>query len=104
MLHLHTIKKGYKKKDVVEMGWKGMKDFCKDLGIPEYSARSIWWPGDTISIDCSKEIEKELLPKSSKKKCAVHFIVHGRLYNEIVYAYELGDCMVLTQSEFDKLF
>jgi hypothetical protein len=45
-----------------------------------------------------------LLSPTSKKTIAVHFIVHGRLYWEKVIAYELGDCLVITDKEFEKLF
>ena len=104
MLKLHTLKKGYTEKEVKQMGWKNKDEFCHDLGIDTITMSKIIWPGELISIDCSKQIQKELLSPSSRKNVEVHFIVHGRLYSEIVTAYELGNCLVITDKEFEKLF
>jgi hypothetical protein len=104
MLKLHTLKQGYTQKEVKEMGWKNSEEFCHDLGIDKITMSKIMWPGEPISITCSKQTQKELLSPTSKKTIAVHFIVHGRLYWEKVIAYELGDCLVITDKEFEKLF
>ncbi len=104
MLKLHTLKQGYTEKEVKQMGWKSRDEFCNDLGIDKITMSRIMWPNEPISIDCSKRTQKELLSSKSKKKIKVYFIVHGRLYFETVTAYELGDCFVITDKEFEKLF
>jgi len=104
MLKLHTLKQGYTQKEVKEMGWKNIDNFCLDLGIDKITMSKIMWPGEQISINCSVKTRNKLLPSTSKKKVKVYFIVHGRLYFEVLTAYELGDCLVITDKEFEKLF
>lgn len=101
MLNLYRIRT-YNSKDIKEMGWKGISDFCRDLGINKDALTGILFPAEVISISCDKKTEKEIL--TSKKKRAVHFIIHGRLYWEAVESYEVGNCLVITDKEFEKLF
>lgn len=101
MLKLHTIVRATDDY-VKQMGWKNINVFCRDTGLGKYDISYMLWPGEPISIDCSLEIQNELL--ISRKKIKVHFIVHGRVYYEEVISYKLGNCRVITDKEFEKLF
>lgn len=102
MLNLHTILKRATNDYVKAMGWKNIDDFCRDLGLAKSDISIMKWPGDSISISCSKKIQNELL--SEKKNITVHFIVHGRVYSQDVVSYKLGNCYVITDKEFENLF